>query len=222
MCKILIFWRFCGCLANWATLCVREVYFPHNLSASSPSVGIPIMIKEENMRQVMVEQHQIGWRPFFGGFHSHKWGEIQHQHYVEIGSMKNGKRWHVQLAKKMMEIAWDMWEHRNGIKHSDESAANKTEHIYLNGKIKEEIHAGTQEVARSDRCHFELPEDYEETWTISERARAHNRGSRERGSGNQEFNKKKRDTNRQNTTYTEIYILGKKWELQRKRQRMHG
>ena len=62
-----------------------------------------------------------------------------------------------------------MWEHRNGIKHSDESTANKTEHIYLNGKIKEEIHVGTQEVARSDRGHFELPDDYEKIWTIKEK-----------------------------------------------------
>ena len=59
-----------------------------------------------------------------------------------------------------------MWEHRNGIKHSDESAANKAEHIYLNEKIREETQVGTDEVAHADKAHFELPEGYEDDWNI--------------------------------------------------------
>ena len=59
-----------------------------------------------------------------------------------------------------MEIAWDMWEHRNGIKHSDDNNASlKREHEYLDSKIKEEVQEGTNEVAQADKAHFDLLDD---------------------------------------------------------------
>jgi hypothetical protein len=39
------------------------------------------------------------------------------QHYTRIRSRKNGKRWTTMLIKKLWNVAWDQWEHRNGILH---------------------------------------------------------------------------------------------------------
>ncbi|MFN9979508.1 MAG: hypothetical protein ACK53Y_06325, partial [bacterium] len=35
----------------------------------------------------------------------------------QIGSRRTGKRWVIELIKKLWHIAWDLWEHRNGILH---------------------------------------------------------------------------------------------------------
>ena len=49
-----------------------------------------------------------------------------------------------------MQVSWDMWEHRNGIKHSNENKATIEEHKRLNERIRQELETGTDEVANSD------------------------------------------------------------------------
>jgi hypothetical protein len=38
-------------------------------------------------------------------------------HYNTCGERKTGKLWVSALIRKQWEIAWDLWEHRNGILH---------------------------------------------------------------------------------------------------------
>ena len=65
----------------------------------------------------MHEQSEIGWSNFLEGRLSSHWRYVMDQHYRRIGSKKNGKRWTTMLIQKVWEIAWDQWEHRNGILH---------------------------------------------------------------------------------------------------------
>jgi hypothetical protein len=36
------------------------------------------------------------------------------------GEMTSGKRWLVALIKKLLDIAWDMWQYRNSVVHNQE------------------------------------------------------------------------------------------------------
>jgi hypothetical protein len=55
--------------------------------------------------------------------------------YWGIGSRKTGKWWLVEIIKKLWLIAWDMWEHRNGILHNTENVHSQTQEVQLNKKI---------------------------------------------------------------------------------------
>jgi hypothetical protein len=56
----------------------------------------------------------------FEGRPHKKWREIQAKHCAESGIRQSSRRWVSALITKMLEIAWDLWEHRNGILHDKE------------------------------------------------------------------------------------------------------
>jgi hypothetical protein len=64
------------------------------------------------------EQDQIGWYQLLLGRFGRKWSDAQ-QRYVDLLHKKNtGRRWIVSLIQKALDVAWDMWEQRNDIKHN--------------------------------------------------------------------------------------------------------
>jgi hypothetical protein len=63
-------------------------------------------------------QHQTGWKNFFEGWPNMHWVKLQsHYFVVALRSQQTGKRWMIELIKKLWGVAWDLWEHRNGILH---------------------------------------------------------------------------------------------------------
>jgi len=50
-----------------------------------------------------------------------EWREIQHQYYVFLKSRHTRCRWVVELLKKLWDVSWDLWEHRNSVLHEAES-----------------------------------------------------------------------------------------------------
>jgi hypothetical protein len=67
-----------------------------------------------------VEQSVAGWRHMFEGRPHKIWKEIQTRHYATAGIRYSSPRWVTALITKMLEIAWDLWEHRNSILHDNE------------------------------------------------------------------------------------------------------
>ena len=47
------------------------------------------------------------------GLHSREWERIQADHFKAQGSLRSGRRWVVELIKKLWNTAWDMWMFRN-------------------------------------------------------------------------------------------------------------
>ena len=45
------------------------------------------------------------------------WAEVQHSWYLLLKKRNTGLRWASQLIRKLLNIAWDQWEHRNRINH---------------------------------------------------------------------------------------------------------
>ena len=73
------------------------------------------------VQAALEDQDFIGWNNFFEGCIASSWTETQQKYYEWIACRKSGRRWTVALIKKLYDIAWDMWEHRNHILHAKEN-----------------------------------------------------------------------------------------------------
>jgi hypothetical protein len=67
-------------------------------------------------------QELIGWQGFFEGWLIQAWARVQQSYYDLIHSRKTGRCWVIALIQKLWDIAWDLWEHCNGILHRTGSA----------------------------------------------------------------------------------------------------
>jgi hypothetical protein len=86
-------------------------------------------------------QDSAGWDFLLEGCFVSTWADSQQQYFTIMGRKSSGKRWLTSLIKKLLDIAWDLWEHRNGIEHINDRASLE---IKLNEKIEEEIRQGFQ------------------------------------------------------------------------------
>jgi len=73
------------------------------------------------MATLIKVQEVFGWRDFFEGWIPVAWVEAQQAYYSLISSFRTGKRWVTLLITKLWDIAWDLWEHRNGVLHQQDN-----------------------------------------------------------------------------------------------------
>jgi hypothetical protein len=66
-------------------------------------------------------QNKMGWKHFFEGRMHKAWREHQTNHQQTTGTSNAGRRWAGALVRKLHDIAWDLWEHRNRILHNKET-----------------------------------------------------------------------------------------------------
>ncbi len=52
-----------------------------------------------------------GWQSLLEGFLHKNWSNVQQAYYSNIQSPRTGKRWTIELIKKLWLVAWDQWEH---------------------------------------------------------------------------------------------------------------
>lgn len=109
------------------------------------------------MRSAIDHQNKIGWNNVPLGLISSFWNEVQEQHHTHMKYKYTlGKRWVVELIKKCWMILWDMWDHRNGILHSQTTTAEKKkEERKINQQIKNELKKGVSQLdsfAEMDWC----------------------------------------------------------------------
>ena len=60
-------------------------------------------------------QSALGWSSFLEGRLSIHFAETQQLWFRHLKTQYSGRRWVSQLILKLFGIAWDQWEHRNGI-----------------------------------------------------------------------------------------------------------
>jgi hypothetical protein len=70
--------------------------------------------------QALSDQQVIGGRRFFEGWVVKSWTDIQQHYYSLIHSRRSGRRWTIELIKRLWQIAWDIWQHRNDVLHEKE------------------------------------------------------------------------------------------------------
>ena len=96
-------------------------------------------------------QHALGWRNLLVGFISSEWAAAQQRYYEWLGRRRTGRHWAQALICKLWDVAWDLWEHRNGILHdsdTDRTAKEVTE------QIRAEYAAGARTLGEEDRQLF--------------------------------------------------------------------
>jgi hypothetical protein len=103
------------------------------------------------LQEAIQSQNNIGWGYIWYGMVSLKWKAIQQSYLLRTHSKLSPRRWVTSLIKKLWDIAWDFWEHRNGIIHSKETGLLI---ITLNAEIQEQFQIGIAGIMRSTRPLF--------------------------------------------------------------------
>ena len=94
----------------------------------------------------VLEQDEIGWESAFTGLWAKGWAEAQLRHFESIWKPTHRQRWLAALIKKLFQISWDMWEHRNGIMfNTDKSILLDAE----KQEVREQIAAGFNHFPRA-------------------------------------------------------------------------
>ena len=90
------------------------------------------------IHQALAEQDVIGWNNLFNGFISSQWKIIQQKYLREIGSMKSPILWISRFQRRIWEIPWALWQHRNGFLHNDGTTIHFQETVAINNEIRAE------------------------------------------------------------------------------------
>ena len=108
--------------------------------------GIRAAIKDQNKG--------LGWNNFALGRWSRKWQLAQQQFYKRTGSKRTSKRWAAAIIHKLFLTAWDQWDFRNKIAHSDEGPEAIAIRQQLDAEMLEETRNDNRQILQQDKYLF--------------------------------------------------------------------
>ena len=85
------------------------------------------------------------------------WREAQATYYILIDSQKSSKQWTIQLIKHLLNVAWDMWSHRNGFKHGPNGPDQQQLRQELRKQIQHEYSIRQNNLLPCDRHWLQQP-----------------------------------------------------------------
>ena len=100
------------------------------------------------------EQDLMGWDAFLEGSISQEWRQAQEYFLAFSKSKKTSKRWASALIQKVFDVAWDQWEHRNGILHEVDNKFDQETTIRVDAEIKRQFRVGTGSLPQADHGLF--------------------------------------------------------------------
>lgn len=77
------------------------------------------------LSHLVERQMGIGCEYLLYGWFSWEWEAMQQAYYTFSNSRRTGKRWLIQLIKKLWNVSWDLWNHRNGILHKQSNLVSE-------------------------------------------------------------------------------------------------
>jgi hypothetical protein len=98
------------------------------------------------------KQDEIGWQSIQEGQPSLGWNEVQQQKYEWLGSRRSRIRWLTAFTQKLWDIAWDMWDNRNGVLHETEHGVARD---LQTRRITAEFDMGPAGLAPAAKVHFQ-------------------------------------------------------------------
>jgi hypothetical protein len=107
--------------------------------------------------EAIAAQDLIGWLAFFEGCIAIEWAGVQEAHFIWLGRRNTGKRWATSLVVKLWEIAWDLWDHRNQVKHNLETAQDLARRDSILIQVRSEYSFGRAGLPRRDWRLFKRP-----------------------------------------------------------------
>lgn len=108
-------------------------------------------------KEALKAQNAIGWYPLLMGHVSNHWRAVQQDYYNSLALDNTGKQWVKQLLIQLFNISWDMWDHRNGIKHSALNPALLQEIQLLDSSMQTEFEFGNRDLLSRDKRWFSKP-----------------------------------------------------------------
>jgi hypothetical protein len=114
---------------------------------------------EFGTKAALDEQDKIGWYNFLLGRLSTKWMDAQQKYLESLGKRTTGRRWTIAIISKLWDIAWDMWQHRNHIKHNTLHPRKQLEMEFLGQQVRELYAQGAKELLPRDRQLFQKSVD---------------------------------------------------------------
>ena len=83
--------------------------------------GTEIQIQEgdlfDGIKELFRAQKRVGWRLFLDGCLTYQWAMIQQKYYEWKGYRNTGNKWASGLIRKLWDMQWDAWNHRNSMIH---------------------------------------------------------------------------------------------------------
>lgn len=103
------------------------------------------------LKKALIAQSAIGgWNTLLGRV-SIQIRDRQAQRYKSKQTRRSGFRWTVALIKKLQDISWDMWEHRNGVLHDHPDKHHRKAALeQANADIELEWTRGNQGLLKED------------------------------------------------------------------------
>ena len=99
------------------------------------------------------------------------WAHAQRAHQLLNKIDRPTLRWTSAVIKQLFEIAWDMWNDRNGVKHMSTTAAAQREMQDLDEEIQEHLALGVEGIAQHDRGHLRLSAARQRHMSVEEKRR---------------------------------------------------
>ena len=118
------------------------------------------------------QQSQIGWFAFLNGFISKEWREAQarYYHHLDVAQprpfARSTRRWTAAIISKARDVAWDMWRHRNGVKHGGHSHLDKQLHAQFDERIFEQYSRGAADMEEESRGLLDTPINDTKEWDL--------------------------------------------------------
>ena len=103
------------------------------------------------IRAAIRDQDSLGWDKFLLGFWSNQWEGAQERYLQSIQSKITIKRWITAIIRKLWDIVWDMWEHRNEKLHHSEQGELV---VQLNNDISLQYQQGCHNLSKSVKALF--------------------------------------------------------------------
>ena len=76
--------------------------------------------KLPGLRAALTGQTALGWYNFLVGRIHVKFEAVQQRYYKRIKSKLRASTWMKGLIRQLWDIIFDLWQHRNGIAHSED------------------------------------------------------------------------------------------------------
>ena len=115
----------------------------------------PPLHSSPSLVQALREQNDIGWTAFIEGRLSTHWASAQQHHFQALHKKNTGHRWVSSLIQKLLDVAWDQWDHRCGITHRHSASAHDTR---ISTAVEDTLATGPGRLTGRDRHYFSFPE----------------------------------------------------------------
>jgi hypothetical protein len=101
--------------------------------------------------EVFEKQNENGWESFLLGFWVSDWFAVQEKYLQTIKCKISIRRWASSIIRKLWNIAWDMWDHRNQWLHHQEEGELIQK---LHSELRSQYELGCSSLPRAEKLLF--------------------------------------------------------------------